>query len=251
MPQRQFTKLWGLKKLKKIAQGLRPGLVTISPYLVRPTNPHLRPRDIGNSERLLVRTDEKGKRYDNLAWSFVPRYSINTSGYSKDSRRLSKAIEENTKKRYDSFNRGSRDSVNPPHYFKHLRHIIHPTHGYSNVYSEGIITIAPLRRATRSIITIVLPYGAKKEFTYDYKTRRVDAFEKAKYGPEQRRILSRLLRFLRYAIQSNQLQIKPTRFLTLRYLTWKDAPTIPEFYDLQEYREVQSQAKKKREKITL
>lgn len=242
MPQRQFTKLWGLKKLKKIAQGLPSNVAGVAPYLVRPKDPHLREADLRRSKRLLVRTDERGKAYRRLQWAYVPRYSVDIPVAESKKQALSRYIRMRTRVAYDNeknFFDGNAH-INPLGRFKHLRHILHPTRAYSErnaesmieIFSDGIHVNLPTREEA-----IILVMRGKRFF----RTK------KDNFTPGERMLLGNIMRFLKQAIRSRQINPLKSRRFVLRYSLWNDSPHTPEFYDLQEYREMQSQNKNKKE----
>ena len=240
MPQRQFTKLWGLKKLKKIAQGLPSRVVGVAPYLVRPTDPHIRERDIAGSDRLLVRTDEKGKSYQKLGWAYVPRYSIDLPFSRKKPGALSRYVRMRTRAAYDTEKNyfDGNPKVNPPGRFKHLRHILVPTHANEMRHAENSVEI------NHGAIGIHLPGADTIE--WHQKGNKWVRSRKVELNPMQRALLARIMRFIREGIRSKQIIPRVGRRFVLRYMLWKNNPGLPEFYDLQEYRETQEKKKKKK-----
>ena len=72
--QTRMNKWFGLKKLRKIA-GKDPRW-NAPKTIVLKKGEHYRESQRNGLPRLLVRTDEKGKRYQNLSWGSMPRTDI-------------------------------------------------------------------------------------------------------------------------------------------------------------------------------
>jgi len=70
---RQFTKLWGMKKLRVIAKGLDPRIAYVPPFKVYTSGSQYRDSHARGGERLFVRTDEGRRQYVDYQWAHMPR----------------------------------------------------------------------------------------------------------------------------------------------------------------------------------
>lgn len=72
-------------------------------------------------------------------------------------------------------------------------------------------------------------------------------YYKTRFGSKEAQDLLRNLEaFLKTGITKRQLKFRKNADTVLRFNTWNDAPTIPEFYDLREFRQSVDHKKKKK-----
>ena len=252
----QTTKRFGLQKLKKIAGGPNSRWV-ISPHFVLETVNQLRNKKLLGKPRILVRTDEKGKTYKHLEWGQMPRFDVITSS---DVRKNQKAISKTEGIRFNYKTPPDTFENHRAKYSKLRKYIIHPTRPREEIAIAGRVTICKMFGKTllsfflsptpssfgAAIVTYEFKNGRIKKVT-DPKLSSRFKFDSSLATPEQllvrRKIVANALKFLKKGIESKQ--INPRRFNTVfSFLTWKDAPTKLELYDLIERRLEQQQPKK-------
>lgn len=247
----QFSKLWGLKKLRLIA-GNDPRFGVIKWFTFR--NRKQAEARNPNAERLLLRTDENAKAHKRLMWHSMPRTEIFESFHSAtpESEKLLSFLERNP-----------------------ARLIVHPTRirekiawtgqlkvGAETKWSEQMVRINLVKNPPTNLATdenalvhrnLFNIFG--EQYSRDYRSGKASITLRFKISgnsleptKESREILDQIksekgaseivgnsLEFLRRGI--NLRQIKFNRFETeLLFVTFRDKPTFPEFYDLKEKR---------------
>jgi len=268
MPEIQRNKRFGLMKLKKIA-GNEKNKWFVSPHITITTPEQLRLAKIRNPQRLLVRTDEKGKNYKHLSWELMPRFdTINESQHNTD------------KEMQNKINQQIKDGTLPLKTRGKI--IIHPTKPRENIAFTGTAVVFVSQKKPFIQIEITSPDRIIHQFhrflprTYSFrfaidntgqqianhpltKIHNMEYYAKGwketplKEIPEFiKPLIQNVLEFTQKGIKEKQ--IKPKRFnadnyiqgrTELSFLSWKDAPQKAEFFDLLEKRVVQEKQLKK------
>jgi hypothetical protein len=187
---------------------------------------------------MLVREDEVGRRYAKQNWHAMFRTEFDLENNSR--KRINKELKLNYK--------------TDPKLKRKTRLIVHPTRRREDFFSEGKLDISitdsgPVisvqlkrypkipKKLTKSVFlpekTIRLEYKLKK-INNGY---RISGQGHKEYSKTESAIIMQALSFLRHGLNSSQ--IKSSRNTQLRFITWKDAPTNLEFYDLIEKRNKQ------------
>jgi len=260
-----MNKRFGLQKLKKIA-GTPNQRWTVSPHITLKNIQNLRQKKLKNKPRLLVRTDEQGRAYDSLNWRKMPRFDAQTKEKIKDTQlEIAQAEKETLHKGYNYSTPESRI-----HYITTRRYIIHPTRPREEIAYTGRAEIIkygnksflgiyisknpdptkPIHRSflnapklTYEITVKQIKRTGRIGYAHIPTTYRIDAQTKTTQA-HIRQLAANVLNFMRKGIRKHQ--INPRRPRTeISFVTWKDAPTKLELYDLIEYRKKQEGKGKK------
>lgn len=267
MPQR--TKLFGLKKLKKIVAN--SGQWSVAPYKVYSDPEQFRLKHTLDRPRLLVRTDERGRNYKIFDWSGMPRTEFEATdewGFKNNE----KTMRENLSK-FDSnfkgdtkvsmFRRG-RDRLSGIA-SRIRRLIVHPTFLREKIALTGRIELfkspdggsivrisflenpSPAYRLHRKFFeptSMNSFYIRSNHFSFSLSRGKLNPYlDNPKVKGQSREIVDSLVAFIERGVALKQ--INPRRLRTeLNFLTWKDAPTKVEFFDLIEQRENQLNKRK-------
>lgn len=220
----QFTKHFGLKKLRKIAQG--DSRWRVSPFIVLDSAENFRRAKMLGMPRALARTDEAGRVYQKLGCMSMPRGDIMLSATSD--KRIKQKLGEYLL--VDKL-RGSLGGK--------AKLIVHPTKPRGKMRWTGSVTI----RGGRCEVKLKKNPPAKQqlhkqlydtEFEAQVRNGAVEIRNDKGQSREVGKILDSLRAFVETALKKRQ--IKASRSSTLYFVVWKDAPGIPEFYDLVEKR---------------
>ncbi len=225
-----FTKLWGLKKLRKITRGSRNfGTAPYKAY-TDPNQFHI--EDALGHPRLLVRTDEKGRRYQRLEWRDMPREDVhihNTFGRRS-------ANESHVRKGLAKMAR--RPGINI---------IVHPTRPREEIAYTGSFFFQKSGEGKAGIRIYIKRNPRAEETRHNIITEPLisieDIFEKPPKNPDSRgkntdlkRIVNNAIEFARRALGTRQIRLSSERHIEAHFLTFKRRPTFLEFYDLRELR---------------
>ncbi len=233
-----YSKLFGLKKLRLLAKGNPNAFV--SPFKVYSSLNQIRKSHFRGMPRLLVRMDEKGKRYALLTWGAMPRKDL-------------KANEINS--HIDNLQLQSMKF--PERYRKRIRYLIHPTRNRSEIAWTGRISVSNTRYFKYSkldfknsnLVLTSAPSPANEihrnlneynlKISLSDKGFQYNCSPLSKLDPLKKQqatsIANTLCNLFTNGIKTNQ--IKLGRYYTsISFLSWKDAPTILELYDLAEER---------------
>ncbi|MEI7961498.1 MAG: hypothetical protein WCI04_04130 [archaeon] len=257
MPAREIqrNKWFGLNKLRKIAGGENPKW-GITPTVVVSHPEQLNSLRFENAQRLVLRTDEKGRTYSQLNWETMPRYDLEldqTTGKIDPKKNYGTVAKLNAGRKWVRRNK--------------TNYILHPTKERQNIAFTGQITfgrelanklevsfwLVKDPPANRTIhremvgkikVTFLLKNGALKVESSEIPTKKrplwraVLGLKKTQANlTNEEKILGGVREFVEKGIKERQ--INPNRQRTqLSFLTWKDNPTKIEFYDLQEIRNV-------------
>ncbi len=228
MAKKRFNKLWGLKKLRVIAKGSRR--FSFAQFKVYEQGKDFQAEHAMGKERLLIRTDEKGKAYKHLAWVRMERKDAD-AGKSEDE--LKNEI-ENARK---SSREGWRTRV-----------IMHPTKPRKNIAFTGQVRIEK-RTNNKTLIRVGLMTKPDERkhihrginfewFEFGFNGKKIKFLPRQspqKYGRNTIKIVENCLVFAHKAIKSRQ--VKPRKRETIaHFLSFDDSPQKPEFYDLEEFR---------------
>jgi hypothetical protein len=224
MPTVQMNKRFGLKKLKKIA-GKDPRW-SVSPHINLKSLQQFRTEKAKRMPRLLIRTDEAGKIYKHFNWEQIPRFELSTKKFSE------KEVKEHL------LRLGYRPSS-----LERLRYIFHPTRPREDIHTFGV---AVIRNYLGSNMTLEIklgnsqpnnPYHRKQTEKSIIFVRKEKKWILKSQIPGIKKY-SRLLRIVRSFVEKGltQNQIKPREYQEMSFLTWKDDPAKPEFFDYIEER---------------
>lgn len=244
---RQHTKLWGLKKLRKIIRGFPASagrIATLAPFKVYDSPAQFQRVHAQSQPRLLVRTDERGRFYDRLIWHLMPRFDFYFA-----SKGLSRVLRGER-----SFRKKLQKTVVPG--ARNARFIVHPTRLIGEVDWVGEIEFGRFLFSKRNRIRLMLGrqrqspskhlrgsffmYGSSI-LEFEWKNNHlvlVDPLSQHRLEGIHS-LVTNIELFLREAFRQKQLKLERHRTV-VRFNTWIDDPTTPEFYDLQEYREPQA-----------
>jgi len=234
MPTVQMNKRFGLQKLKKIAD--KDARWTVSPHIVLTDPEQFRLARTKGMPRLLIRTDEVGKMYKHLSWDDVPRYEVTPDKVANNPRLLWMQV------RKDLRNTGLKTNRSYENLAWRIKYIMHPTRPRGDIKTFGIIKIS--KEAPNQVIIKLITGHADENNVYHRKQvdRIVEFVMKGKNLERSTQLGTslnpELLRNLKAFIEKgiNTHQIKPGRTQEISFLTWKDNPTKPEFFDLIEER---------------
>ncbi|MDO8648041.1 MAG: hypothetical protein Q7R70_06555 [Candidatus Diapherotrites archaeon] len=231
MPSRQYNKLFGLKKLKKIAQSVPQASVT--PFKVYSRPEQFRLSHSLEQPRLLARTDEKGRQYKRLRWEEMPRGDAVTKNRSESEIHKWLNSFQYNQDPLDSFSGRNRMLL----FGSRKRFIVHPTRERSKIAVTGAV------RIEKGIIEIWInenPSAQEKihRRLFSQKSILSDIGNLDKLNPrvEKNKLPANVIAFLKSGVKTGQ--IKLGRKLTeLSFLSWKEAASMPEFFDLIEKRQ--------------
>ncbi|MEK6970442.1 MAG: hypothetical protein AABW68_01965 [archaeon] len=228
----QYNKLWGLKKLRIIAKQLE-GIAYVTPFKVYDSPSQVRASHYGNAERLLIRTDDRGRRYHHRDWAVMPRESLlGNPSYTFPVERVKGKMDEMSTRLNEIAWNGERKT----------RFIIHPTRKFDRIndasHTDGHIIV----RGNM----IMIKYNG---FWYEYHFREkfsplLDKQSDGRKKPMTRQVLKNIQRLIDVAVLSKQISLRKDRKYVLRFLTWNDNPSLLELYDLQEFRQLPYPKKK-------
>lgn len=238
--KRSFTKLWGLKKLHEIAKGLH-GVAYVSPHKVYASENQYRPNHERNMPRILLRGDEVAKQYHYLHWPDLPRINDAKAGDLSVPQRIREVI--------------NRSQPLGPLRLSRSRILMHPTKPTSEMHFEGEIRWRWGKLAIRFFRHI----GDKEKSSIKDERYRSDwtgkkwkvegqqgtvSISEAAFPAEAKLALRHALRVLQSATKQHQIKLIPSREYSLRFVTWKDNPSLLELHDLMEYRDTRPTTKK-------
>jgi hypothetical protein len=235
-----MTKHFGLKKLRKIA-GSDPRW-EVAPFKTYHDAKEFRMPHFKGNPRLLLRGDEKGKRYSKLSYPEMHRAETNSwlSGHTFAS------DEERVRCMIDSVKNHAGQG-------KHTVVIAHPTKPRGEMLLTGQVSIGPrpdaplpeisLRIAEnpgwatipnhRDIVQEIVKWKYKKGKIV--ANRKLDALAAIIKNRRHFETIRAVREFLAKGIKDGQ--IKPNRQRTqIAFIVWKNAPGKLEFYDLIEER---------------
>ncbi|MCX6803564.1 MAG: hypothetical protein NTY48_03255 [Candidatus Diapherotrites archaeon] len=241
----QRTKLFGLKKLRKIVQFAgSKGNWYVSPHKAYNSPKQFRLSHSLGRDRLLVRTDEIGKTHNWHEWMYMPRGDFHLPKNLPASEQEQQVRQE------------CRDyllSLPNPH---KLRIIAHPTFAREQIHLSGEIKIEPVVGiyGQRSIFVQIkwgypeahnvihrnsLPFkktfflGKKRVIDPKYANNDADCTRSPDNAKHSRMVISSAEQFVRTAIASGQLRMGAgRRAFSISFLTWKNNPKSMELFDL-------------------
>ncbi|MFA5931642.1 MAG: hypothetical protein WC821_05020 [archaeon] len=259
----QRTKLFGLKKLKKIV-GTDPRWV-VSPHKVYASPEQFRLAHARGNKRLLVRGDEVGRNYTKFNWASMPRFDVGLRQFlfSVDQKN---AEEQKARKDIGKIGKHYIDG----HFYnpsasgmlgekalarKKMRLIVHPTRAREKIETTGQALIT--NRSGQTKLYFWLSFNAGKETVHrqipkdvsvEYvlvngKWKQLTKFLYSKNASRRKAdlVIKRMNEFIKRGVELNQ--IKLGRLETeINFLTWKGDPKI-EVFDLIEKRDNSSQAR--------
>ena len=234
----QHTKYYGLNKLRKIVKGASNVTITPSKVYERPNQ--FRIEHAEGQPRLLIRTDEKGKRYESLSYGRMPRSEVLLGSHTMaDETRI-----RNQMKGTFSLLRGQGGEMLNEQEKKKAVFIVSLTRKREDIALAGEIAIGDAVSQAR--IKIINP-GTSPDFgRYSHPVIESIALERTDSGfriprgtvlkfPETRKLLANAINFLNKGIMEGHIKAGRTK-TELSFLTWKDSPQKPEFFDLIELR---------------
>jgi len=256
----QRTKLFGLKKLKKIA-GKDPRWF-VSPYKVYSSPEQFRLAQALGRRRLLVRGDEKGKSYLRYDWGSMPRTDVNV-GRPPITRKGSLRKERKVRAELDKL--GNRSILNSnmslveKGFLKgRARFIVHPTFLRREISVTGHAVLTK-DSSGKTTLKISISFNPSKEATYHRGVRK-DVMAEYLISPEQwtrrskpligiwnpRRlsadnsalsetIVGQIVDFIKKGVELKQIKLG-RQHTEISFLTWKSDPKQIELYDLIEKR---------------
>ncbi len=201
-----MNKLYGLKKLREIAKHLH-GIAHVSPFKVYEKPGDYREVHARGKQRILIRTDEKGKRYVHHDHAWMPRRNVTEL---TDPKVISGVMREMKEMRKVD-----------------LRFIVHPTNDRAAIYCEGKVKIEPN--------SIWIELGDLALF-YDAQMERITNFSGDSRKKTTQQLVQNIEKVVQTAVRSGQVKQTRNRTYTLCFLSWKSDPTVLELYDLKEFR---------------
>lgn len=239
----QRTKLQGLKKLRLISKYTK-GIACASPFKVYSSSDQFRLKHAMGNPRLLIRTDEKGKVYRDLYWEKMPRTEIVGSTLNEDE--VQRVLGD----------------VSQSH--SRMWMLVHPTKPRTEIAYTGVIN---LTKGTRPYLKIVQnpasdqknhrlllgnliylnfveahslgPLRKKNSGHFEINVANIQRFD-----PEMRKVTENAVHFLNQGIRTGHIKIG-RHDTEMSFLSWKDQPSLLEFFDLIENREIPESKKQK------
>ena len=229
----QMNKRFGLRKLKKIA-GAPNTRWFVSPHFVLRKPEQFRLSQAKGMPRLVVRTDERGRKYNTFIWGSMPREDVHVAGSSEE--HIQKELSEIFAK-------------TPAYFIRKIPQealIIHPTRPREDIEYTGAIRVAKgIGKRPPSIEIFIAKPAPDKKIHRDLP---FDSFEVvfsngsfALRNPNQKsvvhnQILEHAIDLLQEAVRTKQLNLSRPESI-ISFLTWKDAPSRLELFDMIERRE--------------
>lgn len=263
------TKLYGLKRIREIVNRVNketPGLVAFSTFKVYRRPEQFRESHAGNAQRLLIRTDEVGARHTRTTWSNLPRGEIvrapgneiqfngmitsfgpfHTDKVQEVMRRL---VNPKDPQMHDTWlspwNKTHRVTSEP---LPFVQQIVHPTRLREDKYGDG-----ELKTYVDSKGRCMIQFGYDHKIQEERNPHASVAFfewkngtltpvdsaedwskntESSRIDETHRELLNRVKKFAEVGVRTGQIKIQKDGYTWIRFLTWKDDPHKPEFYDL-------------------
>ncbi len=255
MPPRHYNKLRGLKKLREITKHT-PGRATYAQFKVYERPEQFRIGHAQGMPRLLVRSDEKGKTYNRLRWASMPRLDLNIEAKPSRARlterlrarRAQGKAQREMGRRYHGTVDSEKKLESYP-FSKYARFIVHPTRRKEDMFCDGKVCIFRIDDNNFAQISMDFPANStnshlagrwsERNFTCQWEGGKfLSAYGSIIYAQAINRfpqLIGNLEAFLKAGIETGQLQFRPRgRDIVMRFVTWKDKPEVPEFYDLLE-----------------
>lgn len=254
-----MNKRFGIQKLKKIAAANPSTNWHVAPTMHLSTLRHFPNQKFADAKRVVVRTDEAGKSYQHLNWYFMPRFDAIPKNNPKSTTR------EMRKKEAEHFNKATPPETYTTHranYAKRRHYLLVPTHPREEIAYTGMATISaehgkpeirlyihptPGPQQTQHRNLLGAPFakfephrGTLRRMPLTVSDMSLESFlSKAtpKRKAQIRAIARNILSFIREGLETKQLKLR-REYTEISFLTWKDAPTKLELFDLIEVRQV-------------
>lgn len=237
------TKLFGLKKLKLIVQGI-PG-VRVAPFKVLGKPADFQQKHASGSPRLLVRTDERGKQYRSFQYAAMPRRDVPTDFSEKTIRTHLEEMEILA-------------NLGKPRKSR-FWYIIHPTRNRWAVELTGNIRFFIERGTPCAGVKFTSETNEKSHFfnedagewcKYEWISGRLtptkfsSQFQSELLSPRVKAMMDKIELLIQRAYITKQVADHGNRTTVIKFNTWNHAPKEIELYDLREVRQPPARKKK-------
>ncbi len=280
--QHESSKKAGLdavKRITRLANQVRPGTASFTPYKVYAKPQDYQPAHSKGAKRLLLRVDEAGREFKRVEWSTTPRSELDVSSTQG-------ASPEKVRAEIKKLLTGKLDTRVqmlpwPEGKPRPTRVIVHPTRPRSEMYGEGNVSLGEESEEGKKQVRIDFRHRPEDPYisqVFDWKSgtltptasihipakngERLSDTQKARLEA----LFENLKTFAQVGLKSGHLKMRPNRerhppvgkpdpvlldgtpesWSYAKFVTWKDAPHVPEFYDLRDYWIEQRHAPKKK-----